>query len=414
MPILLPAQPPPIDFAGTASSSIPNKVAGLTKNAVAIRSIDPHDHDFADLQPLKQSIGFARIVLLGGTSGAATERAKQRLVRFLHEDMGFDVLASEASLFDAEEMDRALGQGAAPSRDLRQSMVLPFLLGGNPVSSTEFIDYVRTTYKAGRPLHLAGLATRISTFMQRQYAKRLFEFVDRIDPRLAPPADRQAITSMLAGSSQRFAGTAQWEKVAKPGMAAIGRVAENLGRLPANPATSRELSFYLRTLANLARASLARSGRASPSGPPNILDWLATVWRPDSKMVVWADNRSIARSAPPPGNTPAVAGYGSTAMLGAQEFGPVTYGIAFAEFRSGPGIPLPAFGPAMAPAVEDIEALFHAAGKPYFFLDFRSLPQDHWLRQSSGTQVPDASEAAIWPLTYDALVSIDLTPAKVR
>jgi hypothetical protein len=113
-PALLPAQPP-----------VSEKIAWIAKNAVALRSIDPRDDDFADLRPLRQFIGSARFVLLGGTKDSrsrdvATVFAKYRLVRFLHEEMGFDVVATRLPFFDAEEIDRALDGNAAPHYDLGQ------------------------------------------------------------------------------------------------------------------------------------------------------------------------------------------------------------------------------------------------------------------------------------------------------
>jgi len=77
------------------------KTKWLSENAMPIHSIDPNDDDFADLMPLKHILGSARIVMLGeATHGdGATFYAKQRLVRFLHEVMGFNVLAWEAHFF---------------------------------------------------------------------------------------------------------------------------------------------------------------------------------------------------------------------------------------------------------------------------------------------------------------------------
>ena len=66
----------------------PSRIAGLKKDAVAIRSIDPSiaDDDFADLKPLMTAIGEARIVVLGEEShgDGATFLAKGRLIKFLH------------------------------------------------------------------------------------------------------------------------------------------------------------------------------------------------------------------------------------------------------------------------------------------------------------------------------------------
>ena len=44
------------------------RVAWLKNHAIPLRSIDPDDDDFADLEPLRKAIGDARIVQLGEQS----------------------------------------------------------------------------------------------------------------------------------------------------------------------------------------------------------------------------------------------------------------------------------------------------------------------------------------------------------
>jgi hypothetical protein len=77
-------------------------VAWLQKEAIRVRTVDPADEDFRDLEPLKKMIGDARIVMLGEIShgDGTTMLAKSRLVRFLHQQMDFDVLVFESGLYD--------------------------------------------------------------------------------------------------------------------------------------------------------------------------------------------------------------------------------------------------------------------------------------------------------------------------
>ena len=53
-------------LARASGDATAGKVAWLIKNAIALQSVDPKDDDFADLRPLRQSIGNCRIVMLGG------------------------------------------------------------------------------------------------------------------------------------------------------------------------------------------------------------------------------------------------------------------------------------------------------------------------------------------------------------
>jgi hypothetical protein len=62
----------------------------------------------------------------------------------------------------------------------------------------------------------------------------------------------------------------------------------------------------------------------------------------------------------------------------------------------------------------DLEGLLHAAGKPYSFVDFRSLPQDHWLRQPLAARLIPAPPVSSWPARFDGLLSIDLAALKGR
>src|SRR5450631_1268156 len=72
------------------------------KDLSVIRSIEPADTDFSDLEGLAAAIGNSRIVLLGEqTHGeASTFLAKTRIIHFLHEKMGFNVLAFESGFYD--------------------------------------------------------------------------------------------------------------------------------------------------------------------------------------------------------------------------------------------------------------------------------------------------------------------------
>ena len=89
---------------------IDKRLRWIQDNAVVVRSVEPGDENFGDLMPLADSIGTARVVQIGEAShSAGTDfMTKVRLIKFLHEKMGFDVLVWESGLFDCREMDTAL------------------------------------------------------------------------------------------------------------------------------------------------------------------------------------------------------------------------------------------------------------------------------------------------------------------
>src|SRR5262249_32904995 len=101
---------------GAAAPTAPKvdpRVDWLKKHALALRSIDPAAEDFSDLEGIRKAIGEARIVQLGEqTHGdGATFHAKTRLIKFLHQKCGFDVLAFESGLYDCRKAWELLKEG---------------------------------------------------------------------------------------------------------------------------------------------------------------------------------------------------------------------------------------------------------------------------------------------------------------
>ncbi len=73
----------------------------VKQNAASIFTIEPDSTDYADLDVIGKAIGNAKIVMLGEQDhgDAPTFLAKTRLIKYLHERMGFNVLAFESDFF---------------------------------------------------------------------------------------------------------------------------------------------------------------------------------------------------------------------------------------------------------------------------------------------------------------------------
>lgn len=77
----------------------------VKKNLHIVNSINPKDTNFDDLVEIGDAIGDAKLVLLGEQchGDGDTFAAKSRLVKYLHEKKGFNVLAFEADFFSLNE-----------------------------------------------------------------------------------------------------------------------------------------------------------------------------------------------------------------------------------------------------------------------------------------------------------------------
>ena len=73
----------------------------VIKNAATLKTISPDSANDEDLKAIGDAIGNAKIVMLGEQDhgDAPTFLAKTRLVKYLHEKKGFNVLAFESDFF---------------------------------------------------------------------------------------------------------------------------------------------------------------------------------------------------------------------------------------------------------------------------------------------------------------------------
>jgi CubicO group peptidase (beta-lactamase class C family)/erythromycin esterase-like protein len=139
-----------------------DRVEALREAAVAIASTDPADIRFADLEPLAGLVGDAGVVSLGemthGDGSAFLLRT--RLVRYLHERLGFDVLAFESGLIECERVMEAL-RGDGPIGEAIELGI--YDVWARSAEMRPLFEYVRATQTTGRPLRLVGFDPQLSS-----------------------------------------------------------------------------------------------------------------------------------------------------------------------------------------------------------------------------------------------------------
>jgi erythromycin esterase len=396
----------------------PERVRWVAEHALAVRSLEPAEEDFSDLMPLVGVIGKARVVQLGeATHGdGATFLAKGRLIRFLHQVMGFDVLAWESGFFDVRRVDEALRAGL-PSAEAASLGLYP---AWHNQESLQTLDYVRASQKTDRPILSVGFDCRVSAGVNKaeHFPKRIFDFFDRLDPALLSKPERETFTAVsLAVNTlpmERF-----WKPEIRQHMALPRRLVETIDRR-----RGELLVFYAPWEIDWVRQSLVSllaTERAIPllGSPPNadgyrrdtvmaenLLWWLNGPLK-ERKVIVWAHNYHVmnynylardeatARKGAPMGQHLKTA-------LGADLYtiGFTSYGGSYADPEAGGDQPV---------TPRPLETLLHAVGRPLLFLDLAHLPADHWLRTSwtANFYMYEPMEST-WTRVYDGLFFIDV------
>jgi erythromycin esterase len=339
-----------------ASDGVPG---WISQNAVSIRSIDPGDENFSDLEPLLGAIGSARVVQLGEPSHGAGSSfaAKVRLIKFLHQRMGFDVVAWESGMYEVRLAQAGLRGGEDAVAAAQRGV---FSIWSKAEEVRPLFEYAKASQGTTRPLDMAGFDVQITA--------------PHVADRLA--ADLRAFVLALHDPKLRVSGTDEL-----PATIRSNRVAFEKAH------GAREVRFMERVLANMRTNEVNVKDRAARSDVWNRRDslmadnlsWLIKEGYPGRKIIVWAHNahlmnahftadwRTVHAERQPGGMTPMGA-------LVAEKLKDEVYTIAFTTYagedrwangqRSGP----------IAPAPEcSLEARLHALGKPYVFVDFRAV-----------------------------------------
>lgn len=160
-------------------------------NGHAKKLNEPTSQTTEDLSFLKEAVQDKRIVVLGESTHGAKEmnQSKIRMIKYLHEQMGYDVIAFETGLGEAAAVQQNFDHLTA-TEAMKQSLY--------PVWQTEELEqlfsYMKEQKEKGKPLTLAGFDMNLiykSSF--RSYAK---EWLQKVNPEVASEFD-EAVSELI-------------------------------------------------------------------------------------------------------------------------------------------------------------------------------------------------------------------------
>jgi len=342
--------------------------AWLDDHAVVVDGLD-FTASYDDLAPLEKVLEGVRVVQLGESShgDGATQRAKARLVRFLHERLGFTVLAFESGMYECERANELLAEGR-PREAMKAGVFKIWCL-----KETEpLFAWMAETAKSERPLRLSGFDPQQSGDWADKLLDDVFARVD-VDEK-----DRETLRSLQARLREdEYAPDA---KTREAGRAALARVADVLAAAEAD----RETALLERCVENLQIFEQLRAlgdGGARWEGF-NLRDgrmgenlrWLAEVRYPGEKIVTWAATVHQAhelRTVTVGGNASFYKGCRAAGEVVDEAFGKACYTIGFCAHDGVAGRFRPE-GDLDEPQEGSLEDVLFRYGKPFLLLDLRA------------------------------------------
>ncbi|MQA90421.1 MAG: hypothetical protein GEU90_09315 [Gemmatimonas sp.] len=390
-------------------------------NAHPIRSLGADD--FSDLAFLAPLLEGKRIVQLGENGHGVREfiLAKVRLIRYLHEHLGYDVIAFESSL---NECDRA---GRAPNAvpDAVTLMRNCIFSVWHTEEVVQLFEYIRETEGTSRPLRLTGFDVQISSHIAGARSGFLRDVVAAIDTAYARSVfdtDRMVQTELMrtlqdvddslpeAEWGAIFAfyeGLADWLSTNETAIAAKLSNGRSVPRLARQTAISMAV-FVRQVLAGRSPESIEVRDR----GMADNLDFLADVLYPDQKIIVWAHNFHVQRRGYGYGWTPDVQ-FRTMGSFVADRRRRDLYTIGLYMYRGTAARNDRRVYPITAHKGGSLESILHRSPWRYSFVDMSSVerePGTSWMYEPIVAKEWGTNPQQIIPLDeYDGILFIDTT-----
>ncbi len=143
-----------------------------TLSPQTIKSINPSDEDFSDLQFLKEVLKNNRIVLLGEQSHGegATFEAKVRLIKFLHQELNYEIISFESGLFDNYKAFQNITDSIYRESPLKESI---FRIWSDTKEFEPLLEYVHEQKNSTKPLIVTGFDCQADNIFMEEFLEDL-------------------------------------------------------------------------------------------------------------------------------------------------------------------------------------------------------------------------------------------------
>jgi erythromycin esterase len=396
------------------------RLANLVSRAIRLRTLDPEDTSFGDLQALKNVLHDVQLVLLGeATHGdGSTFYANSRLIRFLHSEMDFDVLAFESGMYGMWRAWREIALGEEPTASFGQG-AYPQWAKARQLGP--LVEYIAQTTQEPRPLVLAGIDVFSSGSTPPD------TMISELTRFLQAHGLEGPFTDSRSPENGVLARLHQYNPGPSPDSATLvafeNAVASTAGRIERELA-SLEARYWAGILRNAERAAnwnwkprgtgrrfcATDACRSSPGRDPEMVQnliRLATRLYPGHKIIVWAASAHVGRNLTSI-DTPGWIGDRYTLGDGAKsEFGDLSYAIAPVSYEGVYYSQEYTIVPDQDLGLE-FEELMAAAGYEMAFVDLRgAVSEDSWLGESFlARPVEHSTMGSRWSENYDAFLFI--------
>lgn len=253
----------------------------------------------SSLQPLKESIGSARVVMIGeqdhGDGKSLTEKIK--LIKYLHQEMGFEIVAFESGFFDLNTMWNRYLQNEVSIDSVKRNI---YRIWRTTDQIQPLFTYIDESQRSQKPLQITGIDCRhFHKYSHENYVSDFINMMESINLNIEEYKEFIAILTELIAKEYNHKPTQSEKNLFRNKNKEIQKVMEGMNNF------DNHLIFWKQELKSLAAmAENAWNPITNKATVNNIRDkqmaenllWLANTKYADKKIVVWAANLHIIKN----------------------------------------------------------------------------------------------------------------------
>ena len=357
----------------------------IKTNSIPIRSLTVEF--FTDLEALIPYLENIKYVQLGESGHGVAEfnKAKVRLIKFLHQELGYDVIAFESSIFECFYAN----QNVSTFDDL--DLMYNSIFGvWHTKEVRKLFTYIKNSAETAHPLILAGFDTQISSSLGSAKRPDFFkEIISKVDPTYA-----DQIYALDTEFTQNFYKTNYLESKQDTLITQYNNLVDffdnNMSEItalyPDNPRipliarqTAWSMPRFIRQIIFRNEQDYDSSTETRDKGMADNFEYLASNVYPDKKIMLWAHNFHIRH------NNSAVSGVKTMGTYIAQNHETDLYTIGLFMYRG-----KAAWNNRVIYEIEpaksgSLESIFYRARKKYCYVDMSNEEQNDgnsWMFQT--------------------------------
>lgn len=165
-----------------------------------IKTINSSNDDFKDLQFLKEVLKDNRIVLLGEQSHreGATFEAKVRLIKFLHQELNYEIVSFESGLYDNYKAYEIIKDTAYRESSLKNSI---YGIWSDTKEFEPLLKYVHISKNSSKPLRVTGFDSQSDNIFKDEF---LSDIRDLLGSRIKLQEEEIAILEQVISTGPEF------------------------------------------------------------------------------------------------------------------------------------------------------------------------------------------------------------------